>query len=73
MKLKWIMFWFTVPQIRWEYGHFEYSFWWWCRRKGEWPNRILAVSRLLTDGAYEELYPDLPVQRLNTWTAWQKK
>ncbi len=73
MKLRWVMFWFDCPQIRWEYGDYEYSFWLWGRRKGEWPNFILGLCGHLTDGSYEYLYPNLPPLKIKDWYLWKKR
>jgi len=72
MKLKWVMVWFDCPQIRWEYGYFEYSLWLWGRRKGECPNCILSLHKHITDGAYEYLYPNLPDKIKTDWRLWKK-
>ena len=73
MKLRYIMFWIDCPQIRWEYGAYEYSFWWWLRRSTEWPNTILSLSRQLTPGAYEEIYPLLPKKKKGHWHLWSRE
>ena len=75
MKLRYIMIWLDCPQIRWETDLYEYSFWWWMRRKGELPNTFLNFSWHLSPHVWENRYKEIingSLKEKGHWCLWTK-